>query len=139
MATFGDRLKTAMIDAHLTAAELAKASGVGEDMISRYLNGSRQPRQSTAERLARALSAHVGTLYGIERGCPAAPAREQVCIMAATKGADQGALSALRAAAVPKGRENDRQFWWDELRALTKEIEAHALTPAAPKSEMRRR
>lgn len=62
---FKDRLELAMKRRGMTAAELARASGVKEGPISRYRTGQYQAKQGNLERLAEALHVSIPWLMGV--------------------------------------------------------------------------
>lgn len=62
MKDFGSRLKQAMEDRDMSAADLSKASGIGRGMISYYLHGKCLAKQDKIYLLARALHVDPGWL-----------------------------------------------------------------------------
>lgn len=59
-----DRLKKALDDRGMSAAGLAKKSGINKGAISKYLHGSVIPKQSAVGELARALDVSPAWLLG---------------------------------------------------------------------------
>ncbi len=55
----GDRVRTARRRAALTLRELAAATGIGFDTLSRIETGQQQPRMSTVRKIADALGVDV--------------------------------------------------------------------------------
>lgn len=52
---FAENLRKAMDDARMSAAELARATGIGNSAISQYLSGKNVPRNNKIAKLAAAL------------------------------------------------------------------------------------
>ena len=64
---FGIRLKQAMDEKNISAAELSRKSGVGKNLISYYLRGKYLAKQDKVYLLAEALNVDPGWLiYGYE-------------------------------------------------------------------------
>lgn len=61
-----DRLKKALDDRGMSAAGLAKKSGINKGAISKYLHGSVIPKQSAVGELARALGVSPAWLLGFD-------------------------------------------------------------------------
>lgn len=61
-----ERLKEAMADAGVTAAELAERSGVGKSSISQYMNGRNSPSDLSASKIARVLKVSPIWLMGFQ-------------------------------------------------------------------------
>ena len=61
-----DRIKKGMEFRGMTASELAQKSGVNKSLISKYLKGTVEPKQSTIYALARALRVSPAWLLGYE-------------------------------------------------------------------------
>lgn len=59
---FKDSLQTAMLNRDMSAADLARASGVTEASISYYLKGTQNPTAKTVGKLAKALGMSVDAL-----------------------------------------------------------------------------
>lgn len=67
MTDFGVRLKQAMKEKGMTASELSRASGVGKNLISYYINGVYLAKQDKVFMLAKALDVDPGWLItGVE-------------------------------------------------------------------------
>ena len=71
MASFKDRLEAALKMRRLSAADLAKASGVGEGAISQYRKGAYAASQRNLEKIAAALCVPIPWLMGISDELPA--------------------------------------------------------------------
>lgn len=63
-ATFGTRLKKALQHRNMTQAQLAEHIGVTRATLSRYVNGEREPRFATAQKIADVLQIHIDQLLG---------------------------------------------------------------------------
>lgn len=61
---FMNRLNEALKERDMTAAELARISGVNEGAISQYRKGKYKPAQSNLDRLANALNVPIPWLMG---------------------------------------------------------------------------
>ena len=61
-----ERIKKGMALRGMTASELAKKSGVNKGLISKYLKGTVEPKQSTIYELARALRVSPAWLIGYD-------------------------------------------------------------------------
>ena len=61
---FMNRLNEALKERDMTAAELARISGVNEGAISQYRKGKYKPAQSNLDRLAHALNVPIPWLMG---------------------------------------------------------------------------
>ena len=66
MVEIRDRIKEALKDRDMTAAELAKKSGIGKGSISKYINGLVIPKQSAIGSMARALGVSPAWLMGYD-------------------------------------------------------------------------
>lgn len=66
MATFRERLETALANSGMTAADLSRITGINEGAISQYRKGAYKASQRTLERLADALSVSIPWLMGVE-------------------------------------------------------------------------
>lgn len=66
MKNFTERLNNALADSGLTAADLARKSGINKGTISKYLHGGYIPKQSTIGILARALNVSPAWLLGFD-------------------------------------------------------------------------
>lgn len=60
------RLKEAMTEAGVTAAELSERSGVGKSSISQYMNGRNSPSNISASKMARVLKVSPIWLMGFQ-------------------------------------------------------------------------
>jgi transcriptional regulator with XRE-family HTH domain len=70
MNDFGIRLKRAMEERSISAAQLSKLSGVSKGLISYYINGKCIAKQDKIYLLAKALSVDPGWLMtGVEQVC----------------------------------------------------------------------
>lgn len=61
-----ERIKKGMALRGMTASELAQKSGVNKGLISKYLKGTVEPKQSTIYELARALRVSPAWLIGYD-------------------------------------------------------------------------
>lgn len=61
-----ERIKKGMALRGMTASELAQKSGVNKSLISKYLKGTVEPKQSTIYELARALRVSPAWLIGYD-------------------------------------------------------------------------
>lgn len=66
MKDFTERLKTALDESGMTAADLARKSGINKGTISKYLHGGFIPKQSTIGTLATALNVSPAWLLGFD-------------------------------------------------------------------------
>ena len=66
MATFRERLETALKNSGLSAADLSRITGINEGAISQYRKGAYKASQRTLEKLASALSVSIPWLMGLE-------------------------------------------------------------------------
>ena len=66
MVKVSDRLQQALIMRDMTAAELARRSGVDKGSISNYLKDKFMPKQSAIGAMARALSVSPSWLMGYD-------------------------------------------------------------------------
>lgn len=66
MATFRERLETALENSGLSAADLSRITGINEGAISQYRKGAYKASQRTLEKLASALSVSIPWLMGLE-------------------------------------------------------------------------
>lgn len=60
---FCDSLKKAMIKKNMRAADLARASGLSEAIISEYLSGKKEPRGKQGVALSKALGVSLDDLW----------------------------------------------------------------------------
>lgn len=60
------RIKEAMNDMHMSAAELSRRSGIGKAAISHYVNGSHCPHNDNAVALAKVLYVDPTWLMGFD-------------------------------------------------------------------------
>lgn len=67
---FAGRLKLAMSERDVKAAELAKITGISEGAISQYLKGKYQAGQRSLDKLAEALNVPIGWLMGAGQDTP---------------------------------------------------------------------
>lgn len=65
-ATTAERLRTAMQDAGMQPADLAKVSNINRSSLSRYLSGEHEPKQVTINKLAIALNVSEMWLWGYD-------------------------------------------------------------------------
>lgn len=63
MEKFSDNLRRLMSERQMSAAELARATGLSEAAISGYLNGKKEPRGAQSVSLARALGVSLDELW----------------------------------------------------------------------------
>lgn len=66
MTEFKDRLNEALDMRNMTAAELARLSGVNEGAISQYRKGSYKANQQSLEKIAKALNVSIPWLMGAD-------------------------------------------------------------------------
>ena len=66
MATFQERLIEAMRKRDMSAAELARVTGLTEGAISQYKKGNYKAKQDTLEKLSKALNVSIPWLMGAE-------------------------------------------------------------------------
>jgi transcriptional regulator with XRE-family HTH domain len=59
---FGENLRTARLDRHLSQTAVAQGSGISSTEVSRLESGKREPRLATIIALARALEVDGGDL-----------------------------------------------------------------------------
>lgn len=64
MATFGERLKEALDERKISAAELSRKTGISEGMISQYKSGAYVAKQKNLELFAKALDVSIPWLMG---------------------------------------------------------------------------
>lgn len=64
MATFSERLEQALRMRDMTAADLARKTGIGEGAISQYRKGAYKATQSNLEKIASALTVSIPWLMG---------------------------------------------------------------------------
>lgn len=106
---FKVRLKSAMDNKNMVAADLSRSSGVGKDEISRYLKGEYAPKQNKCYLLAKALNVDPGWLMTGEE-----PIRETFGIANLFVGASQplsmGDLPALREKLSPSTPKEDAEM-----------------------------
>ncbi len=67
---FADRLKKAMYLRDVSVAQLARATGIGESTIHRYLTGEREPIYGKLIEIASALKADLNFLAGMDEAGP---------------------------------------------------------------------
>lgn len=60
------RLREALEDANISQQELADKSHIGKSSISHYINGSNEPRNKTAYKLAEVLKVNPAWLMGLD-------------------------------------------------------------------------
>lgn len=65
MPSFKDRLEEALEMRGMTAAELSKATGIGEGAISQYRKGAYKASQRNLERISKALRVPIPWLMGL--------------------------------------------------------------------------
>lgn len=65
MPSFQERLEEALATRNMTAAELSKATGIGEGAISQYRKGAYKASQRNLEKIANALSVSIPWLMGV--------------------------------------------------------------------------
>lgn len=66
MATFKDRLLTALSVRNMSAAELSRLSGIDEATLSNYKKGKYVPKQRKTEAIANALGVSISWLMGAD-------------------------------------------------------------------------
>lgn len=66
MKEIKNRIAKALEVRDMTAAELAKKSGIGKGSISKYLKGTVIPKQSAIYQMAQALDVEPGWLLGLD-------------------------------------------------------------------------
>jgi transcriptional regulator with XRE-family HTH domain len=66
MEEIKDRLKKALEERNMTAAELSKRSGIGKGSISKYLSGFVIPKQNAIGDMAKALNVSPAWLLGFD-------------------------------------------------------------------------
>ena len=72
--SFGDRLKQLRMERNLSLEEMGQLLGTTKQVLSRYENGLRDPKISTARLFAERLGVNLRDLFG-EEGDRAPPAR----------------------------------------------------------------
>lgn len=63
MASFSEHLRKLMGERKMSAAELARATGLSEAAVSGYLNGKKEPRSAQSISIARALGVTLDELW----------------------------------------------------------------------------
>lgn len=66
VASFAERLRTAMAAAGIKQTDLAKSTGMSDSTIFRYLSGKMEPKQKAINLLARELNVTEMWLWGYE-------------------------------------------------------------------------
>lgn len=89
MQSFALRLKYAMEKQGMTAAELSRKTGIGEDNISRYKSGKIEAKQDKVYLLAKALKVSPGWLMGFEDPEMTADIRQSLTSLIATLSPEQ--------------------------------------------------
>lgn len=64
--TFAERLKQALADKNMTAADLARATDTPEAVISQYKKGLYEPKQKRLEKFAQVLGVSIPWLMGYD-------------------------------------------------------------------------
>ncbi|MEZ0228300.1 MAG: helix-turn-helix domain-containing protein, partial [Planctomycetota bacterium] len=68
---FADQLRLAMMRAGLGQSDLARAAGVNQTTVSRWLAAKTNPNLAQLQRVLRALGVTLDDLLGVERDAPA--------------------------------------------------------------------
>lgn len=76
IAYFSDRLKSAMDDNGLSAADVSRLTGIDRSLLSKYLKGIKHPKVDRLRRLANVLYVNVDWLDGYD--VPKTPAPMQL-------------------------------------------------------------
>ena len=70
MTNMNDRIRTRIDELRLTQREVAKASGISNQRLGNYVQGTRKPDIETLPRIARALSVTTDWLLGVSEAGP---------------------------------------------------------------------
>lgn len=73
MPSFKERFNEALIMRDMTAAELAKKTGIGEGALSQYKKGAYKASQRNLDKMAAALNVSIPWLMGLDDESPAIP------------------------------------------------------------------